>query len=184
MGQEPIEIGLPDITCMTVAGIVFGPDNVPAVTDRTEAAKDVCFTVFSALTHSRSRKVGGILNVLAEALGTVDAKTGALLAEFTEAGLGSTAGLEIWRQLMATNSYPYVSQTRAEGRAEGRIEERRMNILRILESRGVAASDEVRDLINGCDEAEVLDRWFDMALVAKDASELLLPAQRSGIAGT
>jgi hypothetical protein len=87
--RKPIKIGLPGFTCMTVQVIVFGPDNVPAVTDPAEAAADVCFAVFSALTHSRSKKVGGILGALAEALGTTDAATGAMLAEFTEAGLGT-----------------------------------------------------------------------------------------------
>jgi hypothetical protein len=78
--REPIRIGLPDVTCMTVQVIVFGPDNVPVVTDPVDAAKDVCFTVFSALTHSRSRQVGGILKALAQALGTVDVATGSMFA--------------------------------------------------------------------------------------------------------
>jgi hypothetical protein len=173
--RKPIEIGLPGLTCMTVLGIVFGPDNVPIVTDPAEAAEDICFTVFSALTHSRSRAVGGILKVLAEALGTVEPDTGALLAEFTEAGLGSTAGQHIWRQLMAIkNSYPYVSQMRAQGRLEGQ----RMGIMRLLENRAIVVSDDVRELIHSCDQAEVLDQWFDLALVVNDGNEFLLLAGR------
>jgi hypothetical protein len=56
---------------MTVQAIVFGPDNVPVVTDPANAAQDVCFAVLSALTHSRSRNVGGMLKALAEAPGTL-----------------------------------------------------------------------------------------------------------------
>jgi hypothetical protein len=183
--RNPITIGLPDVTCMTVRAIVFGPDNVPVVTDPAKAGQDVCFAVFSALTHSRSRNVGGILKALAEALGTLDAETGAVLAEFTEAGLGTTAGLTIWRQLMAMkSSYPYVSQMRSQGRtegrteglAEGRLEQERKSILRIFANRGITVSDELRDQINACTDADLLDRWFDMALVVKDSSELLLNA--------
>jgi hypothetical protein len=175
--REPIRIGLPDVICMTVQVVVFGPDNVPAVTDPAEAAKDVCFTVFSALTHSRSGAVGGILGALAQALGTVDAETGAILAEFTETGLGRTAGRTIWRKLMATESYPYVSQLRAQGRREGRLEAKREDILQILEYRGIAVSDEVRDAVNACGDKKVLDRWHRRALTVHDGSELLVPAQ-------
>ena len=183
--REPIKIGVGGLVSMIVNPAVLGPDNVPAVTDPAEAAQDVCFTMLSALTHSRSREVGAILEVLADALTTVDAQTGASLAEFTEAGLGKTAGRIIWRQLMATKAgYPYVSQMRREGqregrregRIEGRIEGRREDILRIFDKRGIEVPDEVRDAVNGCDDTRTLDRWFDLALVVTDSKELLLSA--------
>ena len=47
------------------------------------------------------------------------------IAEFTEAGLGEdTMGRTIWRNLMATRTYPYVSELRSQGREEGRVEGR------------------------------------------------------------
>jgi hypothetical protein len=171
--RKPITIGLPDFTCMIVQVIVFGPDNVPVIADPVKAGQDVCFAVFSALAHSRSRNVGGILKALAEALGTLDAETGAVLAEFTEAGLGTTAGLKIWRQLMAMKSrYPYVSQMRAQGLLDGRREA----ILRTFKHRDMTVSDEIRETISNCDDAELLDRWSDLAFVVKDTNELLLDA--------
>lgn len=181
--RNPIRIGLPGVTCMTVRVIVFGPDNVPVVTDPAEAAMDVCFTVFSALTHSRSRQVGGILEALAQALGTVDVATGSMFAEFTETGLGSTAGRTIWRKLMATASYPYISQLRAQGQAQGRLENARDYILQILEQRDIAVPVEVRDAINACDDKKVLDRWLRLAITVNDSSELLVPAQGTASAG-
>jgi len=38
------------------------------------------------------------------------------IAEFTETGLGDTSGRQIWRALMATRTYPFVSQLRLQGR--------------------------------------------------------------------
>src|SRR5580692_10139950 len=73
--RQPIVIGLPDLTCMLVHPVVLGPDNVPAVTDIAEAGIDVTFAVFSALTHSRSPKVGAILEALAGALKAIDRDT-------------------------------------------------------------------------------------------------------------
>jgi hypothetical protein len=72
---------------------------------------------------------------------------------------------------MATASYPYVSQIRAQGRVEGRRED----ILRILEYRGISVPDEVRDVITTCDDTEALDHWLRLAIVVRDGSELLVP---------
>jgi hypothetical protein len=156
---------------MVVQPVVLGPANVPVVSNLAEATRDVCFTVFSALTHSRSKQVSGILEVLAEALGTVDADTGSLLAEFTEAGLGKGTGREIWRKLVATKSYPFVSQLRAQGRIEGHID----YILRILDRRGIAIPVEIRERIESCADTESLDRMLDRALTVTDAADLFLP---------
>lgn len=51
--RKGIRTGLPGLTCQVTTPIVLGPDNVPAVTTVDEAARDLYFAVFSALTHSR-----------------------------------------------------------------------------------------------------------------------------------
>ena len=84
---------------------------------------------------------------------------------------------------MATASYPYISQLRAQGQAQGRLENARDYILQILEQRGIAVPDEVRDAINACDDKEVLDRWLRLAITVNDSSELLVPAQGTASAG-
>jgi hypothetical protein len=117
--RKPIKIGLPGLICLVVYATVLGPDNVVAITDPDIARADPGFAVFAAITHSRSKQIDVILEALAGALTTMDEETGSLLAEFTEAGLGDTKGRSIWRNLMATRSYPYVSQLRSQGREEG-----------------------------------------------------------------
>jgi hypothetical protein len=194
--REPIVVGLPGLLCMTVRAIVLGPDNVPTITDLAMARDDVGFAVFSALTHSRSERVGVILETLAAALGTIDAETASLLAEFTEAGLGSTDGVTIWRGLMATQTYPYVShlrsqgreegrqeglaegrsegraEGRSEGRAEGRAEARAADIVRLLDKRGIEMAPADRELVLACRDAETLDVWLDRVLTISRISEL------------
>jgi hypothetical protein len=120
--RTPITIGLGGLTCMIVLAWVLGPDNLIPVTDPAQAKEDVGFAVLAAITHSRSKSIGDILEALAEALDTVDTSTASVLAELAEAGLADTDGLQIWRALMATTSYPYVSQLRSQGREEGRQE--------------------------------------------------------------
>ena len=195
--RKPIHIGLPGLICMTVHATVLGPDNVAVITDPETARKDLGFAVFSAITHSRSKQIGGILETLAGALAATDKETGSLLAEFTEAGLGEdTMGRTIWRNLMATRTYPYVSELRSqgreegrqegrqegreegreegrvEGREEGRAEGRAQDIERLLDKRGIAMTTADRKRIISCRESKTLDLWLDRVLTVSEISEL------------
>jgi hypothetical protein len=178
--RQPIVIGLPGLTCMLVHPVVLGPDNVPAVTDITEAALDVTYAVFSALTHSRSSKVGAILEALAGALKTIDRDTALTLVEITEAGLGETAGQQKWRELMTKRLTPYVSEFRrqgieeglAEGLAEGRAQGHARALLQVLDKRGIAVDDDARERIVSCADLDTLTAWLDRSLTAAQVSDL------------
>ena len=182
--RQPIIIGLPGLTCMTVTPVVLGPDNVPAVTTVAEASQDVPAAVFSALTHSRGPEARAILEALAAALDTIDTETAEFLAEFTGIGLGDTDGQKIWKVLMSTVTYPYVSSLRSqfreegraegreEGRAEGQTAGRAADILRILDRRGVVVDEDVRQRIESCGDLEVLGTWLDRSLTAEKVSDL------------
>jgi hypothetical protein len=175
-GREPIVIGLPSLSSMIVTPVVLGPDNVPVVSSIPEAASDIPFTVLSALTHSRGPEARAILESLAAALDTIDTVAAMELAEFIEAGLGSTPGQQIWKVLMATNTYSYVSelrsQGRAEGHAEGLAEGEAAAILRVLARRGVDVDDASRQRIESCTDIEVLGTWLDRSLDAEQASDI------------
>jgi hypothetical protein len=45
--------------------------------------------------------------------------------------------------------------------------------VRVWVRRGLALSDADRATIEACEDADTLDRWFDAALTAHDASDLL-----------
>lgn len=176
--REEIEIGMPGVVCQTTRLVVFGPDNVPAITDPTEAATDLMLTVFSALTHSRGTQAGGILEALAAALTTIDKEDAATLAEFTEAGLGDTSGSQIWRTLMATRirNFPFVSQTRLEGRAEGRVEGLAEGlaeaILANLGNRDIDVDADSRARVESCGDADVLRVWLRRSFTVTSAPDL------------
>jgi hypothetical protein len=116
--RRPIRGGLPGLVSMTVTPVVLGPDNVPVVSTVEEASEDVTAAMLSALTHSRGAQARGILEALAAALDTIDTKTAGFLAEYIEDGLGETPAQSIWKVLMATVTYPYVSSIRSQGREE------------------------------------------------------------------
>ena len=156
--RAEITSGLGDLICLRVTPAVAGPGNVGPVTDLGKARANIGFAAFSALTHSRAGSAREILEVLAEALGSISTKNGTFLSELVEAGLNGTSSYEVWRDLMITNDYPHISQWRAQATAQGLqqglqqgieqgIEQGSVkvqigNILRILARRNVSVSED------------------------------------------
>ncbi|GAB2534169.1 hypothetical protein [Nocardia heshunensis] len=62
---------------------------------------------------------------------------------------------------------------RAEGKAEGRAEALAGSVLRVLDRRGLAVTDEIRNRVNGCSDLDELTRWLDLALVVDRAEQIL-----------
>jgi hypothetical protein len=124
------------------------------------------------------------------ALDTTDTETAAMYAEFTEAGLGDMPGLQIWRELMAIETFPYSSQLRSKGREEGReqgLAEGReqglaegitrgeaASILRVLKRRQVAVDETSRKRIRSCTDLETLGAWLDRSLDVTAVDELFV----------
>lgn len=170
----PIEIGEPEAVCMTVNPIVLGPDNLPAVTSVERAAEDLPLAVLSAFVHrrSRGRERDAIIESLADALKTIDVGTAAELSEFVEAGFGETAAGKKWRILMATGTYGFVSEQRAQGIAIGEVKGEAKSILRNLKNRGIAVDNHSRERISSCTDVETLDTWLDRSLEVTSVEEL------------
>jgi hypothetical protein len=174
--RQPHQTGLPDWPSLIVRPLVLGPDNVPPITELHQACEDVDFAVLSALVHSESPRADAILEVLAEALATIDTDQAATLVDFTEAGLGEGSARDIWRMLMATQTYPYISEIRAKGREEGRAEGLAAGeakaILLVLESRGLVVGDEQRERIVSCTDITRLEHWLRRASIVSGVDEL------------
>jgi len=58
----------------------------------------------------------------------------------------------------------FSQQLRAEGRAEA--------VLRVLDKRGVALSEDQRARVAGCTDLDQLDEWLDRAVTATRAAEV------------
>jgi hypothetical protein len=122
----------------------------------------------------------GILEVLVEALGSIEENNAKFLAELVEAGLAGTGGFKIWRDLMITGNYPHVSQWRAQatkqgieqGIEQGSMKVRIADILRILARRDISVPEDRRAVIENCTDMITLETWFDRALVIDDIKDL------------
>jgi hypothetical protein len=174
--REQIRVGIGTWHCMVVRPIVLGPDNVPEITTVEEAAEDVVFALLSAITHGRSDSAAEILEALSAALDTVDRETATLIAEFAEIGLGTGDAREIWRSLMATQTYRYQSEyaemLRDEGRVEGRVEGEARAVLLMLKQRGVAVPSAARERILSCTDIDVVERWVCRTATATRVEDL------------
>jgi len=145
---------------------------MPRIADVTQACADVGFTVLAALTHAHSADADGILETLADALGTVELQTAQSLAEFIALGLAGTEAIGKWRTLMKLGNYPYKSGLRLEFEAIGEARGRAEGILKILDHRAVALTEEERWEISSCTDLLRLGTWFDLALAGASADEL------------
>jgi hypothetical protein len=179
---KPIRIGLPTHTSIAVFPLVLGPDNLPAIIDPDEAARDLPLSVFSALTHAKDPALPAILDALATALANTGGETAQGWAEYTEIGLGDAQTRALWRHLMATytprfpGSGTLIEETLIKGEAEGRAKGRAEDILRILGLRGIDVPEAARERITGCTDLDTLGTWFDRALTATSTEEMFAEA--------
>ncbi|WP_306321749.1 MULTISPECIES: hypothetical protein [unclassified Streptomyces] len=169
---QPIRLGLSQYPTAVVRPLVLGPDNVPLITDEKQAMEDPSLAVFSAIVHARGKRCAAILEMLARALDTIDADSAAMFAQFVESGLASKQARDIWRNLMATKNYFFRNPV-AEGlREEGRVADRAEMTLRILEWRGLAVPDDVRERVLACTDRDQLTAWAERAMHVEVAGEL------------
>jgi hypothetical protein len=66
----------------------------------------------------------------------------------------------------------YVAE--GKGEAKGRLEGEALAILRVLEARGIAVDEAVRQRILVCGDQELLDQWLKRAVVATTAAEVVV----------
>jgi hypothetical protein len=76
--------------------------------------------------------------------------------------------------MMTTSEYEktFVEKIHDQGIAEGEARGKAEAILRLLDARGLALSEEQRDQIGSCTDAARLDLWFDRAITAGTAAEV------------
>ncbi len=74
---------------------------------------------------------------------------------------------------MAVDLSFYKSYLSEEIRDEGRAQAKAEGILHLLDRRGVEVSDADRERVTSCDDLDVLDLWFDRAITATSAEQVL-----------
>jgi hypothetical protein len=172
---EPIETGVP--------GFVLRPpvlrrSAVPVVTDPEEAARRPELGVLSVMAHGETEQGTTIAEAVLPAIRELDDERARLYYDLVYNSLNQAARRAL-EELMKGYEYQsdfarkYVAQGRAEGLAEGRVEEAARAVLAVLRARGIAVPDSIRERILAQKDPERLERWLEKAAVASSVATVL-----------
>ncbi|WLW53612.1 hypothetical protein [Streptomyces sp. YU58] len=105
--------------------------------------------------------------------------TAAYWFEVVEIGLEDTPAKEKWRELMSKviTHFPGHGTLFEEKYLEGKALGEAKGILRVLEVRGLAISDDVRERITTCTDLDRLDDWLVRAGTVSRAEDLFTEGQ-------
>jgi hypothetical protein len=88
--------------------------------------------------------------------------------------LASDAARQLLEAMMTTSDYEktFVERIHDQGIAEGEAKGKAEGVLRLLDARHLAPSQEQRQRVTSCTDAAQLDLWFDRAITAGTAVEV------------
>jgi hypothetical protein len=88
--------------------------------------------------------------------------------------LASDAARHILEAMMTTSEYEktFVERIHDQGIAEGEAKGKAEAVLRLLDARGLALSEEQRKQVKSATDPVQLDLWFDRAITAATAAEV------------
>lgn len=176
----PFECRVGPWTSQVTRPFVLGPDSVPEITDEAVVAQQPALATFSAIVHSESRGIDAILTLLARGMRSFDKATATYWSELLEVGLENTPAREVWRELekMVVTFFPgrgtVFEEAFLDGEAKGEAKGKAEGILRVLEVRGLAVTDDVRARVSGCTDLARLDDWLDRSGTVERAEDLFV----------
>jgi hypothetical protein len=152
---------------------------VPVVTDVEVARRLPELAVMSAVAHGGRSESTAIFEALLAGPNEVDLGKAALYTDLVLAALPEAARDRL-EGLMAIANYQYqsefalryVRQGEAKGRAEGQAMGEAEALLTILDARGIAVPDDVRQRITDCTDLDQLTAWIRRAATAGKIEDL------------
>lgn len=162
-----------------IGPFVLGPRAVPVITAPEQARAMPELAVLSAMAHGRS-KIG--LKVAVAALAGVAGLEEEQAMLYGDAVLSCLhqAARHALEAMMANGESEiqskflkkYIAKGRKEGLAQGKTEGKAEGVLAVLEARGLAIPEEVRQRILASSDLTELDRWVRRAAVVSSAREI------------
>ncbi|MEW9555209.1 hypothetical protein [Nonomuraea sp. NPDC050783] len=168
---------------LTLTPMVIHQGNTPIITDVAQARENIALAVVAAVIHGEDPRFRAIQAAVMEALGDIDPKTATRYARYIAVSLEGDAQKE-WDQRMQMTTYPYLGEYanslliegeakgEAKGKAKGKVEGEAETLLLVLEGRGIAVSDEVRERVLSCEDKDTLDAWVLRAITVEKAEAL------------
>ena len=165
---------------------VLGPDHVPVIADRREAAARPELAVLSAMAHGRRLPPERAALVAVTALEAVAKQDDGPLVLYYDLLVDSlSAAARKAFEAMDLKNYEfktdfarkYLAEGRQEGLAEGRqeglAEGKAEAVLHVMAARGLDVPDDVRQRVLACKDPILLNTWIQRAAVAATAVEVV-----------
>jgi hypothetical protein len=152
--------------------LLFTPKDIPLVVDVDLARANPAVAVLSVICHGDQAVIDSVFPALAEMLRSVGDVKANLYYDIVLAGLPKPARLR-WEAFMTTAGYQYRSEFALENQAIGQAIGEGRALLKVLDVRGIAVTDAVREKVLACTDLDRLDIWLDRAVTATTAEEVI-----------
>jgi hypothetical protein len=152
--------------------LVVGPEGIPVITDVDAATREPHLAVLSVMAHGRGDDVAtAVVIAAAAAVGarSLPEPMRMLCFALIESSLGDAAKRSFE---MLPQGQRFMSETQRRSFAEGEAKGEARALLRVLERRGIAISNEQRERVLACSDLTVLEGWLDRAATAASVREV------------
>ncbi len=170
----------------TFAPIVIGPGLVPVIEDIEPAMARPELALLSVLAHAGRLPPEREAQMARTAFNATEKLSDDLRMLYYDLILNALAkaARKVFEAMDLKNyewksdfARKYVAEGEAKGKAEGeargRLEGEALAILRVLEARGIAVDEALRQRILACGDQAVLDQWIKRAVVAATAADVV-----------
>ncbi len=168
---EPIDTGPGGL----FTPFVIGPQGIPVVTEPSLAMRYPELAVMSVMAHGKGdAKIAlTVAQFAAAAALHLDPDKQALYLDIIENALGEAAR-KAFQMLPQHYQFkgPSYREGRADGEADGEAKGKADSVLLVLETRGIAVTDQQSERISKCDDLKQLDIWLRKAMTVTDVEAL------------
>ncbi|TDC83514.1 hypothetical protein [Actinomadura sp. 7K507] len=145
---------------------------LPPVTDPDQACRLPELAVLSAPAHADGPHPEAVLTSVSAAIDTMPDDTGSLYHDYLTGQL-SEAACKLLEEIVNIAGYEWQSDFAKTHRAEGRAEGEAEAVLLVLDARGIAVPNDIRERVTNCTDTDQLGRWVQRAAVIDKAEDLL-----------
>jgi hypothetical protein len=154
---------------------IVTPNEVPLVIDVELARANPALAVFSAICHRGDADVDAAFPALVEALRVLGPKKAILYYDIVLAGLSPEPRARWEAYMSTTTGSQYHSELLREVDAQGEARGEARAVLTVLDARGVAVPEAIREQILACTDVTQLDTWLRRATTAIIADDVIYP---------
>ncbi|WP_433227164.1 hypothetical protein [Actinomadura formosensis] len=148
------------------------PGMLPAITDPEQARRLPELAVLSAPAHADGPDAKSVLTSVSVALDALPGDSGRQYHDYLMTRF-SAAASTLLAEIMPIANYEWQSDFAKAHIAEGRAEGEAKAVLLVLDSRGIAVPNDIRERVTGCTDTDQLERWLQRAAVIDKVEDLL-----------